>query len=165
MKKLILLLITLVTFLNVSYASFPIEENSKTELIVLNKDLRGVDTFTVDQDDEEDEPSLIIYVLRGLLLAGLLFFLLRLFWKSLDHKSFNDPWYRAKFIKFFSGLILIFLWPLGLLYLLYLLYKEGRDSSNKWYKGLALVGIIVWLIGFALFLAFALTFGTGFSGG
>jgi len=157
MKKLVLLLITLTTFINVSYASFPITENNTCEVLSA--------TNIEEPDDDDNEPSLIIYVLRGFLLAGLLFFLLRLFWKSLDHKSFNEPWYRAKFIKFFSGLILIFLWPLGLLYLLYLLYKEGRDSSNRWYKGLALVGTIVWLIGFALFLAFALTFGTGFSGG
>jgi H+/Cl- antiporter ClcA len=156
MKRILLLLITLTTFMNVSYASFPITENNTCEVL---------SATNIEEPDDEDEPSLIIYVLRGFLLAGLLFFLLRLFWKSLDHKSFNDPWYRAKFIKFFSGLILIFLWPLGLLYLLYLLYKEGRDSSNRWYKGVALVGTIVWLIGFALFLAFALTFGTGFSGG
>ena len=33
MKKLILLLITLVTFLNVSYASFPVTETQQTEIV------------------------------------------------------------------------------------------------------------------------------------
>jgi len=33
MKKLILLLITLTTFMNVSYASFPVTENVQTEII------------------------------------------------------------------------------------------------------------------------------------
>ena len=33
MKKLILLLITLTTFTNVSYASFPVEQNTQTEIV------------------------------------------------------------------------------------------------------------------------------------
>jgi hypothetical protein len=156
MKKLILLLITLTTFNNVSYASFPITENNTCEVL---------SATNIEEPDHEDDGHSYWGILGGVLFFGTIYLLVRLFWKSLDHKSFNEPWYRAKFIKFFSGLILIFLWPLGLLYLLYLLYKEGRDSSNRWYKGLALVGTIVWLIGFALYFAFALTFGTGFSGG
>ena len=157
MKKLILLLITLTTLTNVSYASFPISEKNTCEVLSA--------TNIEDPDDDDNEPSLLVFILRGVLMASVLFFLIRLWWKSLDHKSFNDPWYESKLVKILGGIILIIAWPLGLLYLLYLLYKEGRDSSNKWYKGLALVGTIVWLIGFALFLAFALTFGTGFSGG
>ena len=152
MKKLLLILITFTTLTNISYASFPVVESNAKIL-------------TIEPEDDEDDGPSYWGILGGVLFFGTIYLLVRLFWKSLDHKSFNDPWYRAKFIKFFSGLILIFLWPLGLLYLLYLLYKEGRDSSNRWYKGLALVGTIVWLIGFALFLTFALTFGTGFSSG
>jgi len=33
MKKLLLLLITLITFTNVSYASFPVEQNTQTEIV------------------------------------------------------------------------------------------------------------------------------------
>jgi len=158
MKKLILLLITITTLTNISYASFPVMENTQTDLTILSKDV-------LESGEDESEPSLIIYILRGVLMASVLFFLIRLWWKALDKKSIYDPWYESKLVKILGGIILIIAWPLGLLYLLYLLYKEGRDSSNKWYKGLALVGTIVWLIGFALFLAFALTFGGGFSGG
>lgn len=36
MKKLILLLITLTTFTNVSYASFPVNQNTQTEVVETN---------------------------------------------------------------------------------------------------------------------------------
>ena len=35
MKKLLLLLITITTFINVSYASFPVTENTQTEVVEL----------------------------------------------------------------------------------------------------------------------------------
>jgi len=78
MKKLLLLLITLTILANISYASFPITENN-TVLTTTN--------FAVDhEDDEDNEPSLIILILRGLLVLAVLgtalFFIIRTWWRG-----------------------------------------------------------------------------------
>jgi len=73
MKKLLLLFITLTTLASVSYASFPITENT-TVLTTTN--------FEID-----DEPSLIVLILRFILLAAILFFGIRAFIRAWRNKK------------------------------------------------------------------------------
>ena len=82
MKKIILLLITLTTLINVSYASFPINE-SNTEIL----------KTIISEDPEEDETSLLVYTLRGILfisiLGFVLYFLIRVFRRAYRR---DVPW-------------------------------------------------------------------------
>jgi hypothetical protein len=93
MKKLLLLLITLTTFANVSYASFPITENN-TVLTTTNFE---------DSDNDDDEPSLIVLILRGLLvltvLGTALFFIIRTWWRA-----WRD---RVRWVRVLTKIILI----------------------------------------------------------
>ena len=75
MKKLLFILLCLFSLNIITYASFPITE-SNTEILK---------TIT-SEDPEEDEPSLLIYILRGILffsIAGFgLYFLIRAWWRA-----------------------------------------------------------------------------------
>ena len=75
MKKLLLILITITTFINVSYASFPVAE-SNTEIL----------NTIVSEDTEEDEPSLFQAILMGFLVVSILgfasYFLFRAWWRA-----------------------------------------------------------------------------------
>ena len=66
MKKLILLFITLTTFMNLSFASFPVTENNTLEV--------STKVNFQDPDDEEDDTSLLEYILLGILVFGALGF-------------------------------------------------------------------------------------------
>ena len=90
MKRLILLIIILLTLTNVIYASFPITENN-TILTITN--------FEDPDDDESDEPSLMIYILRGVLMAGFLFFLIRAWIKAWRN--------RVRWVRVLTWVILI----------------------------------------------------------
>ena len=86
MKKLLLLFITLTTLSSVSYASFPITENT-TVLTTSN--------FEIEDEEDDNEPSLIVYILRGILLAAILFFGIRAFiraWRNRKWWARLLPW-------------------------------------------------------------------------
>ena len=74
MKKLILLLITLTTLTNVSYASFPVVESNAKILAIES------------EDDEDDGPSLLEAILMGVLVVSILgfaaYFLFRVWWRA-----------------------------------------------------------------------------------
>jgi len=93
MKKLLLLFIALTTLANVSYASFPITENN-TVLTTTNFE---------DTDDEDNEPSLIVLILRGLLvlafLGTALFFIVRAWWRA-----WRD---RVRWVRILTKIVLI----------------------------------------------------------
>ena len=89
MKKLFLCLFLVVILTNVIYASFPVTENN-TVLTITNFE---------DPDDESDEPSLIIYILRGVLMASFLFFLIRAWIKAWRN--------RVRWVRILTWVILI----------------------------------------------------------
>jgi len=76
MKKLILLLITLTTLANVSFPCFPITENNTYEVLT--------STYLEDPDDEDEEPSwmVFVYILNAIVIFGGLFLLLRRFFRK-----------------------------------------------------------------------------------
>ena len=114
MKKLLLLLITLFTLTNVSYASFPITEDN-TELTIQN--------LLIDEDEEE-EPSwmVFIYILNAIIVIGGVFLLLRAVWRAWKKRK----WWARKLLPL---LILIslptFLSPYGILISIPLLLLLG----------------------------------------
>ena len=82
MKKIILLLITLTTLTNVSYASFPIKE-SNTEILKI----------VISEYPEEDETSLLVYTLRGILFISILVFILYFLIRAFRRAYRRDvPW-------------------------------------------------------------------------
>jgi len=76
MKKLLFLLITLIIFTNVSYASFPDNTFDKLTSIVLQ------DPEGEGYDHSGWEPSPILGVLFGLILLLSAFFLIREWWRA-----------------------------------------------------------------------------------
>jgi len=74
MKKLLLLLITLTTLTNISYASFPVVESNAKILAIES------------EDDQDDEPSLLEAILMGVLVVSILgfaaYFLFRAWWRA-----------------------------------------------------------------------------------
>ena len=114
MKKLLLLLITLFTLTNVSYASFPITEDN-IELTAQN--------LLIDEDDQE-EPSwmVFIYILNAIIVMGGFFLLLRSVWRAWKKRK----WWARKLLPL---LILIslptFLSPYGILISIPLLLLLG----------------------------------------
>ena len=56
-KKLLIISLCLFSLNTLAYASFPITENSKSDIS---------NTINFQMDDEEDEPSLLVYILRGI---------------------------------------------------------------------------------------------------
>lgn len=77
MKKLLLILLCLFSLNTLTYASFPITENSTSDIS---------NTIYFQMDEEEDEPSLLVqYLLAILALAILgfgLYFLFRAWWRA-----------------------------------------------------------------------------------
>jgi formate/nitrite transporter FocA (FNT family) len=77
MKKLLIILLCLFSLNTLTYASFPITENSTSDIS---------NTINVQMDEEEDEPSLLVqYLLAILSLAILgfgLYFLFRAWWRA-----------------------------------------------------------------------------------
>jgi len=65
MKKLLLILLCLFSLNTLTYASFPITENSNSDIS---------NTINFQMDDGEDEPSLLVYILRGILFFSILGF-------------------------------------------------------------------------------------------
>ena len=76
-KKLLIILLCLFSLNTLTYASFPTTENSKSDIS---------NTINFQIDDEEDEPSLLVYVLRGILFFSILgfglYFLIRAWWRA-----------------------------------------------------------------------------------
>ena len=58
MKKLLIILVCLFSFNSLTYASFPITENSAS-------DISNTINFQMDEEEEVD-PSLLVYILRGI---------------------------------------------------------------------------------------------------
>ena len=63
MKKLLLLLITITTFINVSYASFPVTENTQTEVVEL-----------IESPNYGNSPSILGFLSLILSVVGLILF-------------------------------------------------------------------------------------------
>ena len=102
MKKLILLLITLTTFTNVTYASFPITSNNTSEASTTI-------SFQDPDDDEEEDPSwwILIYILNFIIIVGGFFLLLRMWWRAWKN--------RVKWVRIFTKIVLILVGLLTLL--------------------------------------------------
>jgi len=62
MKRILLLLITLTTFMNVSYASFPITENNTCEVL---------SATNIEEPDDEDDGHSYWGILGGVLFLEL----------------------------------------------------------------------------------------------
>ena len=95
MRKLLLLLITLVTLTNVSYASFPVAENIQTEI---------VENATII-----NAPESSVYMLLGFFVGffSWFFMLLPLFLLFVPNKSFRQG-IIAGFLAMLMLLVLIF---------------------------------------------------------
>jgi len=106
MKKLILLLITLTTFTNVTYASFPITSNNTSEASTTI-------SFQDPDDDEEEDPSwwILIYILNFIIVVGGFLLLLRTWWRAWKK--------RKRWARLLPWLILITIPILGLIGLLF----------------------------------------------
>ena len=101
-KKLLIILLCLFSFSTLTYASFPITENSNLDIS---------NTINFQMDDEEDEPSLLVYILRGILFFSILgfglYFLIRA-WR----RAFRDDirWIKIlTYILLFSVLLMLLL--------------------------------------------------------
>ena len=101
-KKLLIILLCLFSFSTLTYASFPITENSNLDIS---------NTINFQMDDEEDEPSLLVYILRGILFFSILgfglYFLIRAWrraWRD------NIRWIKIlTYILLFSVLLMLLL--------------------------------------------------------
>ena len=100
MKKLLFLLITLITFTNVSYASFPITGNYTETLEILS----------LEEDDDEDEPPWLGILFGALILGFASYFLIRAWWRA-----WRD---RVKWVRILTFIVLGFLTLIGLLSIL-----------------------------------------------
>ena len=105
MKKLLCLFIALTTLANVSYASFPITEKN-TVLTTANFE---------DPDNDDNEPSLIVLILRGVLvltvLGTALFFIIRTWWRGWEKRK----WWARKLVPWAILIAIPILLLLGLL--------------------------------------------------
>ena len=82
MKKVLFVLITLITVSNLSHASFPITE-SNTEIL----------KTIISEDPEEDETPQNVYILRGILAFSILGFALYFLIRALRRAWRRDvPW-------------------------------------------------------------------------
>lgn len=88
MKKLLILLITLTTLASVSYASFPIENNT----VLIAKNL----VIEVPNDKEQEDPSwwVLIYILNAIIFISGTYLLLRTFWRAWGKRK----WWARKLI-------------------------------------------------------------------
>ena len=107
-KKLLIILLCLFSLNTLTYASFPITENSPS-------DISNTISFQMsDEEEGEDEPSLLVYILRGILFFSILgfglYFLMRA-WR----RALRDD---VRWVKILTYILLV---PL-LLYLLYIAF-------------------------------------------
>ena len=98
MKKLILLLITLTTFNNVSYASFPITENNTCEVL---------SATNIEEPDHEDDGHSYWGILGGVLFFGTIYLLVRTIWRAYRG---GVPWVK-KLLRWKNILWLLLLLP------------------------------------------------------
>jgi|TARA_B110000240_G_scaffold178745_1_gene208403 uncharacterized protein involved in cysteine biosynthesis len=102
MKKTLLLLLCLLSWNTFTYASFPITENSAS-------DISNSISFQVD----EDEPSLLVYILRGILVFSILgfglYFLIRAWLRAWRD---NVRWVKVLTYIVLAALLLILLFAL-----------------------------------------------------
>jgi len=111
-KKLLIILLCLLNTL--TYASFPTTENSKSDIS---------NTINFQIDDEEDEPSLLVYVLRGIFFSILgfgLYFLIRA-WR----RAWRDDIRWVKILTYISLAALLLYLLLGV-FLLSIGYGYGN---------------------------------------
>ena len=77
MKKLLLILLCLFSLNTLTYASFPITENSTSDIS---------NTINFQMDEEKDEPSVLVQYLLAILLLAILgfgtYFLFRAWWRA-----------------------------------------------------------------------------------
>ena len=77
MKKLLIIFLCLFSLNTLTYASFPITENSTSDIS---------NTINDHNDEEEDEPSFFVKLLLGILSLGILvygaYFLFRAWWRA-----------------------------------------------------------------------------------
>ena len=77
MKKLLLILLCLFSLNTLTYASFPITENSTSDIS---------NTINFQMDEEEDEPSVLVQFLLAILSLAILgfgtYFLFRAWWRA-----------------------------------------------------------------------------------
>ena len=103
MKKLLLLFISITTLANVSYASFPITENT-TELSTIN--------FEEDEEETEDPAWwVLIYILNAIILISGTYLLLRTFWRGWKKRK----WWARKLLPWAILIGIPILLLLGLL--------------------------------------------------
>jgi len=88
MKKLLLLFIAFITLASVSYASFPITENSTV--------LMSTNFEDPDEEEEQEDPSwwVLIYILNAIILISGTYLLLRTFWRAWEKRK----WWARKLI-------------------------------------------------------------------
>ena len=89
MKKLLFLLITLITFTNVIYASFPITVNHTETLEILSL-----------EDEDEDEPPWFGILFGTIILGFVSYFLIRAWWSA-----WKDD---VKWVKILTYILLVF---------------------------------------------------------
>jgi len=128
MKKPLLLLITLILFTNVSYASFPVTESAKVEI------------REIDEKIEEEESKNGKYVMLSVIAAVVgIFFALLTLGAGLSHGGNPFPFFlltiAALLVSVISG------------------FKAIKDGSKKWYSylgiGIAILGL-VFIFGFLI---------------
>ena len=114
MKKLLIVLLCLFSFNTLTYASFPITENYTETLEILS----------LEDDDGDDEPSLIEIILGGILFLLIpafgLYFLIRAWWRA-----WKDD---VKWVKILTYILLV---PVLLMLLLgFILAISGFSLST-----------------------------------
>jgi FtsH-binding integral membrane protein len=128
MKKPLLLLITLILFTNVSYASFPVTESEKVEI------------REIDEKIEEEESKNGKYVMLSVIAAVVgIFFALLTLGAGLSHGGNPFPFFlltiAALLVSVISG------------------FKAIKDGSKKWHSylgiGIAILGL-VFIFGFLI---------------
>tara|TARA_B100000902_G_scaffold63329_2_gene70150 strand:+ start:995 stop:1339 length:345 start_codon:yes stop_codon:yes gene_type:complete len=111
MKKLLFILITLITVSKLIYASFPVTG--------INEEIISTIVYT---DTEKEEPSLIQYILRGVLVISILgfvsYFLIRAWWRSWKD---NIKW--VKTLTYILSVMLVLL--LILVLILNAIFRNG----------------------------------------
>ena len=99
MKKILFVLITLITVSNFSHASFPITENDTK-----------IPKTLISEDAKEEEPSLLEAILMGVLVVSILgfvsYFLIRAWWRAWRYEV---KWIRILTYVIVSVLLLMLL--------------------------------------------------------